>query len=69
MVVLVLAVAVLVPARDAAARRRTVRCCVMVPDEERGERPYCFNLVVRPARLARKLCRLIDGRPYPVRSR
>ena len=67
-VVLVLALAVLVPGREAQARRRAVRCCIMVPDDAGGERPYCFVLNVKPARYARKVCRQIDGRPYPVRK-
>jgi hypothetical protein len=67
MTVLVLALATMVPGREAEARRRAVRCCIMVPDDAGGERPYCFVLNVRPARYARKVCRSIDGQPYPVR--
>ncbi len=67
--VLLVALAMLVPGREAAARRRAVRCCIMVPDDTgSGERPYCFVLKVRPARYARKVCRVIDGVPYPVRG-
>jgi hypothetical protein len=68
MMVLVLAFAAFVPDRAAEARRRAVRCCIMVPDDDGGERPYCFVLNVRPARYARKVCRRIDGQPYPVRK-
>jgi hypothetical protein len=60
---LVLGLAVLIPAAPSEARRRIVRCCVMVPDEAGGERPYCFLLNVRPPRYARKICRLVGGRP------
>jgi hypothetical protein len=69
MLVCVVVLAAIVPRGEASARRRAVRCCVMVPDEERGERPYCFILNVRPARFARKVCRAIDGTPHPVRDR
>ena len=48
-----------------AARRRPVRCCVMVPDDAGGERPYCFLVNARPARLGRRLCRAIGGTPHP----
>ena len=47
---------------DAAAGRRRTHCCVMVPDDGGGERPYCFILNVRPAGYGRTLCRLIGGR-------
>ncbi len=67
MAMLVLALTVLVPGGEAHARRRAVRCCIMVPDDAGGERPYCFILNVKPARYARKVCRQIDGEPYPVR--
>jgi hypothetical protein len=66
--VLLVVLAMLAPGREAAARRRAVRCCIMVPDDAGGERPYCLVLNVRPARYARKVCRLIDGVPYPVRG-
>ena len=44
MMVLVLAFAAFVPDRAAEALRRAVRCCIMVPDDDGGERPYCFVL-------------------------
>jgi hypothetical protein len=66
--VVLLALALLLPDREAAARRRAVRCCIMVPDDMGGERPYCFVLDVRPARYARRVCRLIDGQPYSIRD-
>jgi hypothetical protein len=68
MTVLLLALAVIVPGREAGAERRAVRCCIMVPDDDGGERPYCFVLNVRPARHARKVCRRIGGEPYSVRK-
>lgn len=69
MLVLVLVLAAMVPGREAQARRRAVRCCILVPnDDGTGERPYCFVLNVKPARYARTVCRRIDGVPYPVRK-
>jgi len=67
--VLIVAFAVTMPAGEAHARRRAVRCCIMVPDDAGGERPYCFVLNVKPARYARRICRRIGGEPYPVRER
>jgi len=70
MTVAVLALAMLGPAPDTeAARRRFVRCCVMVPDDAGGERPYCFNLGVRRARTGRRLCRAIGGTPHRAPAR
>lgn len=46
-----------------AARRRPIRCCIMVPADGGGERPYCFGLRVRPARAARRVCRAVGGTP------
>jgi len=74
MTVMLVALAALLEAGDAvAARRRAVRCCVMVPAETAatvGEtRPYCFVLAVRPAHEARRLCRAIGGRPRHGRVR
>jgi hypothetical protein len=66
--VLVLTLATMMPGGEAEARRRAVRCCIMVPDDAGGERPYCFVLNVRPARFARRVCRSIDGEPHPVRQ-
>jgi hypothetical protein len=65
MTVLLLVLAVLAPGGEVHARRRAVRCCVMVPNAAGdGERPYCFVLNVRPARHAKKVCRVIGGQPY-----
>ena len=68
--VAVLALMVLAPCSETeATRRRSVRCCVMVPDAAGGERPYCFLFNARSARVGRRLCRAIGGtspRP-PVR--
>jgi hypothetical protein len=47
-----------------AVRGRPVRCCVMVPDDVGGERPYCFVVNARRARLGRRLCRAIGGTPH-----
>lgn len=65
MTVTLLVVALLVGGGEArAARRRSIRCCVMVPAPTEGEtRPYCFVLNVRPARQARHVCRALGGRP------
>ena len=49
--------------RATAARRRPLRCCIMVPADDGGERPYCFNLNVRPKRSAKRVCRAIGGTP------
>jgi hypothetical protein len=47
----------------AEAKRRPRRCCIMVPDDGGGERPYCFVVNARPARYARRVCRAVGGRP------
>jgi hypothetical protein len=49
--------------RAEATRRRPLRCCIMVPADDGGERPYCFNLNVRPKRSAKRICRAIGGMP------
>ena len=64
MTVALMALAVLGSSRDVeAVRRRPTTCCIMVPNDDGTERPYCFILNVRPARYGRKACRLIGGRP------
>jgi hypothetical protein len=52
-----------------AARRRAIRCCIQVPDDDGGQRPYCFILNVRPARHARRVCRAISGTPFRTAAR
>jgi hypothetical protein len=69
MTVVVLAFALLAPAEHSEARRRPIRCCVMVPDGQGGERPWCFNVNARPARFARKVCRIVGGTPSVPRVR
>ena len=51
------------PAVADGATRRPTRCCIMVPAESGGERPYCFVLNVRPAHRGRRICRLVGGVP------
>jgi hypothetical protein len=68
--VAVLALMVFAPCSETeAARRRSVRCCVMVPDDAGGERPYCFLFNAGSARVGRRLCRAIGGTPprHPTR--
>jgi hypothetical protein len=48
---------------EAEAARRPTRCCVMVPADDGGERPWCFNLRTRSPRRGRRVCRLIGGQP------
>jgi len=41
----------------------------MVPDDVGGERPYCFVVNARRARLGRRLCRAIGGTPHAAMVR
>ena len=44
-------VAVSVCGAEAAPARKETRCCIKVPgDDGIGTRPYCFNIVAKPAR-------------------
>ena len=55
--------------RADAVRRRPLRCCIMVPADDGGERPYCFGLNVRPKRFAKRFCRAIGGTVLPPGAR
>jgi hypothetical protein len=55
-------VAVSVCGAEAAPVRKDVRCCIEVPvDDGVGTRPYCFNIVAKPARRGKRICRAIGG--------
>jgi hypothetical protein len=70
MMVAVLALAMLgAGERGEAARRRPLRCCIMVPADDGGARPYCFNLNVHPRRAARRICRAVGGTPLRTEVR
>lgn len=65
----VLGVAMCAGGARVEAARRPIRCCIMVPADGGGERPYCFVLNVKPARWARRACRAVGGRPERVAAR